>query len=736
MKKKSYSLVDKDKALRNMLASNSLGDFFGVTKETLDLVWSYLTSPSGNSVTYVSMEIGADLDVYNPVKRHLLSLGVTGSTNPKLAYHAKRFLFGPEKIPNYSGGLGVLAGDSLKSFADCKIPVAAISLLYRKGYFSQLVDSKIGQINWSSEWRPEETATLYLLKDPQEPDIPLEIEIPFFELSDKVVMAYARIWINMEINDNMDFFVPEILLDYGTPSSPEWIRNAAQQLYDSSSEKAKALQRRLLGAGVLPAMNALGITSRTIHLNEQHGVSLVLHMIAERLKEQLGDDYQMLASEADISAAAAIVAKHLVYTIHTPVKAGHDLFNRNIYKEIGHSFCQRILLQLADDQDNPASFNFTNLAMRVNRATNSVSRLHKEVTKRQFPQYAQKITAITNGVHHPTWISDAKAEVYDSFPELENWRQDPSVFANAELLLHNKKFRTYLEEAWATDNHILIRYINQMLINHRSQKLTTWIDPPNFLSHLDDEQGMLYPGAFTIGFARRFSTYKRADLIFEDIDALTGIINEFQQPVNFVYAGKAHPSDEPGKALIKLILDCQVELYEKSHGLAKLIFIPGYDMSIAKMMVAGVHAWLNSPKRPLEASGTSGMKAAMNAIPNISIIDGWWAEGYNDGLTGWKFGYELPVDDINALSEHPNTLLYAEDSISFYKVFKEILATFINPDLRSNYIDKCIRNISINCPRFSTHRMVAEYALRYDLELPPSVERKLEKFRSLYQSEI
>ena len=539
-----------------------------------------------------------------------------------------------------------------------------------------MVDQVIGQIAWSPEWYPGETPGLYLLKNPDNPDIPLEIEVPFYDEHDREVKATAQIWLKMEINESLDYFVPEILLDYYTPSSPDWIRDAAQNLYDSSSEQVQVIQRRLLGAGVVPAMKALGVTSRTIHLNEQHGVGVVINLIIDKLQEQYGKNFREKTTDKDIQKAADAVSERIVYTIHTPVKAGHDRYDQDIYKFVGHTFCQRILRLLAKDEEKTGTFNFTALAMRVNRATNSVSRLHKKVTQKQFPQFAEKISAITNGVHHLTWISDAKAELYDNFEELTNWREDPSVFKNAELLLKNKKFRTYLDEAWLQDTRTLINYINQMLIEHRKQRQETWIDPPNFLSYLSEAESALDPNVFTIGFARRFSTYKRANLIFEDLDAFLAIVNKNNRPVNFVFSGKAHPADEPGKSLIKSVIDLAEELYNRSNGLVKLVFVPGYDMSIAKLMVSGVHTWLNSPKRPLEASGTSGMKAALNGIPNISIMDGWWVEGYHDGKTGWKFGYENPVDE-ESLSEDHSDFLYSEDSVNNFYYLLDIL-TFVN----------------------------------------------------------
>ena len=729
------TLVDQKTMLNNIVAQSPFGSFFGVSQKVFDLVWSNLTAKDGNSTVYVSMEIGADLDVFDSVKSYLLQNEITDSNDPVLSSFINKALHGSPKIPNYGGGLGILAGDTLKSFSACKIPVTAISLLYRKGYFSQLVDSRVGQINWSTEWSPEKTPSLYLLKNPNYPDKPLIIEIPFFDGKGKTVMAYAQVWMKLEVNESLDFFVPEFLLDFSMPESPQWIRNASNHLYDSSSEQMKAIQRRMLGAGVMPLMDILGLTAKTIHLNEQHGVVSVLHLIADHLLQKLGSSYQDNVSDSDILEAAQKVSQMVVYTIHTPVKAGHDRFDKSLYAGLSHTVCRKILGLLAADKDNLKFYNFTEFAMQVNRAVNSVSRLHRDVTKKQFPQYAEKITAITNGVHHLTWVSDAKAEVFDSFPELKGWRQNPAAFVNAESLLTNKKFRTYLEQAWQHDTEMLIQYVNSMLVMHRHQKEETWIDPPNFLSHLHEEDIPLAPTVFTIGFARRFSTYKRADLIFDDIKTLTSIITDLDYPVNFLFAGKAHPADEPGKSLIKVILDVQEELYERSKGLAKLVFIPNYDMSIAKMMVSGVHAWLNSPKRPLEASGTSGMKSAMNGIPNISILDGWWMEGFHDGKTGWKFGIDTPVD-TEPLSEDPAELLYEQDSASFYKMFPNVLKEFYAPEQRPKYIDKCINNIFLNIPIFNTHRMIAEYCRNYGLTLPSTVEKRIKLFQSLYKSEI
>jgi glycogen phosphorylase len=727
------NIVTDSLELHNLVAKNKFGTFFGVSQTVFDQVWGKLTAADTNSVVYISMEIGADPDVFHPIKDKLMELEKTDSKATNLKQFIKKLFHGPEKIPCYGGGLGVLAGDTLKSFADCQIPVIGVSLLYRDGYFSQVVDSKIGQISQTVKWYPEETPGLYLLRDPENPENPLEIQIPFFDEHDQEAMASAQVWMKMEVNHNMDFFVPEILLDFALEDNPSPIRNAAGKLYNSESSIIKATQRRMLGAGILPVLQALEITSNTLHLNEQHGVVVALQLITEELLSTLKVSDSSMASDEQIIAAADKVANKLVYTIHTPVKAGHDRFNKSVYAGISHKSCRHILELLARDDDSPHSYNFTTLAMRVNRTANSVSRLHRDVTHKQFPGFANKITAITNGVHHLTWISNARAELFDAFPELDSWRDNPGILQNIAQFKENSRFRTYLLRSWKQDSSILYDYVNSMLLQHRNQMTSTWIDPPNYYSNIIDTTTKLDPTVFTVGFARRFSTYKRADLIFDNLETLASIAVQNNWPINFLFSGKAHPADEPGKSVIKLILDYQEELHEKSQGLVNLIFIPNYDMYIAKMMVAGVHVWLNNPKRPLEASGTSGMKAALNGVPNLSIMDGWWVEGYHNGLTGWKFGHEGPIDEAD-LSESPDALLYSEDSASFYQILPAVLEEFYEDESRKRFIDKAIMNLSLNIPIFNTHRMAAEYLQKYNLTLPSPQQARMDELAKLYNS--
>lgn len=718
----------------SLLASHQNSDFFGVSQEVFDRVWSRLTASDGNSIAYISMEIGADPDVYNPVRDRLLLAPRAGLISDKHRLFLEKFLEGPQKIPTYSGGLGILAGDTLKSYADCRLPVVAVSLLYRGGYFSQIVDAQLGQISQRVNWQPEDTPCLYLLRNPDSPDQPLTIDIPFFTKNNQELFISAQVWLKMEVNHTLDYFVPEILLDFAQPGAPEIIKSAATQLYNAESSIIKAIQRRMLGVGILPALRALGITSRTFHLNEQHGVVLAMQLIVEELHDVMVANRLATIEPEMILAAASKVADNLIYTIHTPVIAGHDRFNKTIYREICSTTCQLVLDVLAHDEHYPDEYNFTNMAMRVNRSANSVSRLHRDVTHRQFPQFARKIAAITNGVHHLTWISSERAAVFDSFSQLTNWRNDPGVFAQAALLCDDQDFRASLREAWRRDTKILIDYINSMLQLHRVEMTETWINPPNYFSTILDGGVGIRPDTFTIGFARRFSTYKRADLIFYDMEMLCRTIVDCGRPVNFIFAGKAHPADEPGKNVLRDLLGRQEELHKKSNGLASLIFIPGYDMAIAKMLVAGVHAWLNCPKRPLEASGTSGMKAAMNGVPNISIMDGWWVEGYHNGTTGWKFGHEGPIDSAS-LNESREELLYFEDSSSFYLLLPKVLKEFYDSDASGAFLTRSINNLCLNVPIFNTHRMAAEYLQRYQLRLPEAQMARMAGYAKLYSSD-
>ncbi len=335
-----------------LICSNRYGTFFGVPQAVFDAVWNRLTDPAGATVVYVSMEIGADPDVFHPLLNFLKRKGISENPDARIDALIKKYLNGPRKIPNYSGGLGVLAGDTLKSFADTRVPALAISLLYREGYFSQIVDSKVGQIDQATRWVPEETPTLFQLRDPAAPDQPLTIEVPFLQSGDeRPTVIKAQVWMKLEIADGLDYFVPEFLLDYSLPDAPAWVIESSHQLYNARSMIIKANQRRMLGSGIMALLDTLGFTARTIHLNEQHGVTVTLHLILQELQEMLGEFDQHQLADADILKATERVAQRIVYTIHTPVKAGHDRFARDLYSAISHRPFQQILNLLAHDEE-------------------------------------------------------------------------------------------------------------------------------------------------------------------------------------------------------------------------------------------------------------------------------------------------------------------------------------------------------------------------------------------------
>jgi len=310
-----------DRLEKEMIATSPIGTFFGVSQQTFDHVWGHLTDPAGDSVIYISMEIGADPDAYSPVRDRLENITDSHQIiDSRLQDFYHRYIHGPQNIPTYSGGLGILAGDTLKSYADCHLPVIAVSLLYRQGYFAQYVDSQLGQISQAVDWQPESTPGLYLLQDPGHPDRPLQIAVPFLNEYGQETVATAQVWMKMEVSCDLDFFVPEILLDFYRPETPSLIRNAASKLYNAESSMIKAIQRRMLGIGILPALRALGITSKTFHLNEQHGVIVAIQLIVDELTRILQHPHIERASDEQVFEAARIVSQRLVYTIHTPVE--------------------------------------------------------------------------------------------------------------------------------------------------------------------------------------------------------------------------------------------------------------------------------------------------------------------------------------------------------------------------------------------------------------------------------
>ena len=474
-----------------------------------------------------------------------------------------------ESLPLYSGGLGILAGDHLKSASDLGVPLVGVGLFYRHGYFRQGLDPD----GWQTEsYLPNDPERMGLVLERGEDGAPLEVEV---EMPDVVVRA--RIW-RLAVGR-----VPLYLLDTDVAGATEGARAITGTLYGGDRER-RIRQELLLGVGGARALAALGLTPRVFHLNEGHSAFVSM----ERLRA-------MVAEGADRDAAFRAVRDSTVFTTHTPVPAGNEVFDPAlVLRYLGPlrsalGLSEEELLAMGRASADDAGFGMTPLALRTSRFANGVSKLHGEVAREMWqalwpdlPADEVPIEAVTNGVHPPTWIASAMA--------------DEDVDDAALWAAHRDRARA------------LVRLVDDRLGKR---------------SGLDAE-------ALTIGFARRFATYKRADLVLSDPDRLAGILARTDRPVQVVFAGKAHPADQAGKRLIHKV----VQLTREARFAGRVVFLPDYDMEIARHLVQGVDVWLNTPRRPLEASGTSGMKAAMNGVLNVSVADGWWAEGFAPEL-GW-----------------------------------------------------------------------------------------------------
>lgn len=529
-------------------------------------------------------------------------------------------------IPTYSGGLGVLSGDTVRSAADLEIPMVGICLCYSTGYFYQLFDEagnqKEKEINWNFFYEFEKI------------DKPITMKI-----QDKDVKVSA--WLYNVIGQS-GHIVPIYLLTTDIEGNEPWQRKLTAALYDSTSRWNRIVQEMILGIGGVKLLKSLGYNNIEIyHINEGHGAFATL----ELLNEAKGDLDQ--------------VRKKVVFTTHTPVPAGHDKFDYNLVYDVFRDSLPSYIKDLGGKND----FNMTLLALNLSRYVNGVSKKHGEVTKEMFPDY--EIDAITNGVHLPFWVSKPIRKIFDR--KWPNWKSNPSLLQNAIEIEDLELFDAHIENKFN-----LISY----------QKGHSW-------NLLDEE-------LITIGFARRFATYKRATLIFNDLDRLGEIC---QGKVQFIFAGKAHPKDDGGKAYIKKIFDAGSYLFSK-YGV-KVVLMENYNMDLAHMLVSGVDIWLNTPERYREASGTSGMKAALNGILNFSILDGWWIEGYQmNPMAGWKIGKKLgePNAEVND---------WVQDANDFYEVLEnEVISTWYDQD-QWLYKMKCAISLAAY---FNTHRMIEEYA--------------------------
>lgn len=554
----------------------------------------------------------------------------------KIAYFSMEIGVDPE-IPTYSGGLGVLAGDTIRSAADLEIPLVGVTLLHRKGYFFQKLDAAGVQQEENVQWVVEDFL--------QPVDGRASVTI-----CGRTVQLCG--WQRLVLGQS-GYAVPVYFLSADLPENDEQDGKLTDFLYGGDAQY-RLCQEIILGIGGLRLLRTYGYQSiQRFHMNEGHAALLAIELLDEHLRRE---NRQELRPE-DIDA----VRQRCVFTTHTPVSAGHDQFPAELVSNVmGKSEAQRITELFRWDH----SLNMTYLGLNFSRYVNGVAKKHAEVAGNLFAQY--EIDSITNGVHAATWVSPPVAELLDRC--MPGWRADNYSLRYAESL---PKIEIWKAHTTA----------KQQLIHHVNRETNIGMDVDHF----------------TIGFARRAATYKRADLFFHDLDRLRQIARN-AGPLQVVYAGKAHPHDQGGKGLIQRIF----KAIEALRGDIKVLFLANHDMNLAKLLTSGVDLWLNTPRPPLEASGTSGMKAALNGVPSLSILDGWWIEGCIEGVTGWAIERSKDANEGND---------YGLDAASLYQKLEQVILPMFYHDT-PRYQDIMRHCIAINGSFFNTERMMHEYVLK------------------------
>ena len=541
-------------------------------------------------------------------------------------------------IPTYSGGLGVLAGDTIRSAADLKVPMVAVTLLHRKGYFYQRLDS--------SGWQREEPVN-WNVKDILE-EMPPQTAVT---LEGRTV--HLRSW-RYEVRGEGGFRVPVYFLDTDLPENSEWDRTLTHFLY-GGDQHYRLCQEVILGIGGVKMLRALGCENiERFHMNEGHAGLLVLELLDEEARKAGRESI----THADVEA----VKKKCVFTTHTPVPAGQDKFPMDLVQSV---LGRREVYDMKEVFCCEGLLNMTYLGFNLSHYINGVTKKHGEISRLMFGHYL--IDSITNGVHAATWAAESFQKLYDRY--IPDWRVD-----HASLRYALSIPRQDVREAHTQAKKRLLEYIN------RETKVEMDLD------------------VLTLGFARRAATYKRGDLLFTDIERLKSISSKaglFQ----VIYAGKAHPQDQGGKELIQRIFQLKESLKKD----IKIAYLENYDLELGKMITSGVDVWLNTPEPPLEASGTSGMKAALNGVPSLSILDGWWIEGCIEGVTGWSIG-----ENGRGIAESDNR---SKDASSLYDKLEQAVIPLFYHD-RDRFIDVMLHSVALNGSFFNTHRMVQQYVLK------------------------
>ncbi len=554
------------------------------------------------------------------------------SGGAKIAYFSMEIALEPQ-IPTYSGGLGMLAGDTLRSAADLAIPMVAVTLLHRRGYFIQRLDPRGSQSELPVGWEPERAL------EPVEPVVSVNIEGR---------TVHVRAW-RYEVRGIAGLSVSVYLLDTALDDNSPWDRSLTDQLYGGDAHY-RLCQEVVLGLGGARMLRAVGFHAiEKYHMNEGHSALLILDL----LESSTGERGIGAARSADVDR----VRPRCVFTTHTPVPAGHDRFSNDLVRKVlGEDYAAALE---ASNCLHHGELNMTYLALRASDYINGVAMQHGEVSRGMFPNYP--ISAITNGVHAGTWTAPPMGELYDR--HIPAWRRD----------------ETYLRYAKSIP-------VEEILEAHALAKA-------ELLDEVRQATGVeLAREVMTLGFARRASTYKRADLFFANIGRLKWIARN-TGPLQVIFGGKAHPRDEPGKQLIQRIFAAAEALGAD----VKVVYVENYDMRWGQLLTSGVDLWMNTPQIPQEASGTSGMKAAINGVPSFSVLDGWWVEGHLEGVTGWSIGHGRGFEEDFA----------AEVDSLYDKLESLILPTFYGRPLA--YGDVMRSAIALNGSFFNTRRMIFQY---------------------------
>ncbi|MEN4013031.1 MAG: alpha-glucan family phosphorylase [Bellilinea sp.] len=596
----------------------------------------------------------------------------------QIAYFS--FEFGlHESLPVYAGGLGILAGDHLKEASDLGLPLVGVGFIYNQGYFTQVI-TEDGWQETHTKHLVLEDAPIALLKDSQGNPVTISVELPGREV-------VARIW---EVRVGR---VPLFLLDSNLETNSDSDRQLTARLYSNDLE-VRVSQEILLGMGGVRALRKLGYQPQVWHMNEGHSAFLAVERALELVRQ--GKTFAQATQE---------VRRSNVFTTHTPVPAGNDQFPlwlvdkyfSQVWPELGLSRDQFVDF---GRQATPwgESFCMPVLALRLSGYANAVSELHGQVSRRMWSFLWQDrsvddvpIIHITNGVHTATWLARRLRLLFDRYLGADWMKRidDPLMWSQVENIPDG--------ELWAVRQHLKRKLV--LYINNRTR--LRWQQGGYYPAQALASGVFLEPYSLTIGFARRFATYKRGGLLLRDYDRLMRLITNLDMPVQIIFAGKAHPADEPGKLLIQQVYRA---IKDARMG-GRMVFLEDYDMNMARYLVQGVDVWLNTPRRPNEASGTSGMKAALNGVMNLSVMDGWWREGYN-GANGWAIGEDADPVDANQQDEMDARSLYE-------RLEKEIIPLYYTnrsvDNIPTGWVARMKETIRTLAPQFSTRRMVKEY---------------------------